>query len=98
MSYGETTAWMCGLFAGAIVGAVAAVALLWRVFENSMAIGRENKQLRVLLNELMLAECTYRDIADRCGGLHDASRAAWQRLRAASKAARTFLFDRRSAK
>lgn len=93
MTYGETTAWMCGLFAGAIIGVVAAYALLWRVSEHNHTLTAENRFLRVLLYNLQSAETDYRSAVDQLPHNCRTVTAAWDRLRRAGDAARLFLFS-----
>jgi len=91
------TCYLSGLFAGAVVGGVAAYALLWRVSEHNQYLTDEVRSLRVLLNNLQSAESRYRSAADQLPNDHRSVAGAWDRLKDTGDAARQHLFARGDA-
>lgn len=87
----EANAWLCGIGIGAVIGAAVVYFLQRQVFEFGNRMLERNAMLRPLLQRLHCAEGRYRQKHDQLGDQHQATCAAWDELREAGNAARTYL-------
>lgn len=86
-------AFLCGLLTGAVIGGVAACALVWDRLQYAMIALRKYCEMRALLWDLQTAEGRYRQAADTLGENHKQTMKAWDDMREAGNAARTHLFN-----
>lgn len=67
---GETAAWLCGAFAGAIAGGLIACAFQWRALRAAVITHHDNGALREALRDLQCAEGNYRQRFRAMGADH----------------------------
>lgn len=93
----DCSTYLCGLVAGAGIGAGLSALAFRRQIKSSLAAAADSRGLAFLLDDLQRAELDYRQAADTRGDGDQVTHTAWDNLRGAGSAARCFLYHRERA-